>query len=138
MSINRVNLSGNLTRDPEISDNGKGVSILKFGIAVNDRKRNSQTGEWEDYANFIECTLFGNRAEPLSKLMYKGMKVAIEGKLRYSSWEKDGQRRSKIEVVVDEVELLQQKQNQNYSQPQEQYQRPENDGQDVYEEDIPF
>ena len=106
MSINRVNISGNLTRDPELKSTAGGMSVLNFGVAVNDRRRNQQTGEWEDYANFIDCVVFGARAEALSRFLSKGSKVAIEGKLRYSSWEHDGQRRSKLEVVVDEVEFL--------------------------------
>lgn len=104
MSINRVNISGNLTRDPELRATGSGMQILRFGVAVNDRARNQQTGEWEDRPNFVDCVVFGNRADALSRLLSKGSKVAIEGKLRYSSWEtQDGQRRSKLEVVVDEV-----------------------------------
>lgn len=107
MSINRVNISGNLTRDPELRMTGSGTQILSFGVAVNDRRRNPQSGEWEDYPNFVDCVVFGARAEPLSRFLSKGSKVAVEGKLRYSSWEaKDGQKRSKLEVVVDEVEFL--------------------------------
>ena len=101
MSINRVNISGNLTRDPELRATGSGMQILRFGVAVNDRARNQQTGEWEDRPNFVDCVVFGNRADALSRLLSKGSKVAIEGKLRYSSWEtQDGQRRSKLEVVL--------------------------------------
>ena len=107
MSINRVNISGNLTRDPELRVTGSGTQILSFGVAVNDRRRNPQSGEWEDYPNYVDCVVFGARAEPLSRFLSKGAKVALEGKLRYSSWEsKDGGRRSKLEVVVDEVEFL--------------------------------
>lgn len=110
MSINRVVVSGNLTRDPELRVTPGGTQVLGFGVAVNDRRRNQQTGEWEDYPNFIDCTMFGNRSEALSRILHKGMKVAIEGKLRYSSWDKDGQRRSKLEVIVDEIEFMSQKQ----------------------------
>lgn len=106
MSINRAIISGNLTRDPELRRTQSGMAIMSFGVAVNDRRRNSQTGEWEDYANFIDCTMFGNRAESLANILTKGMKVAIEGKLRWSQWERDGQKRSKIEVVVDELEFM--------------------------------
>ena len=106
MSINRVVISGNLTRDPELRSTASGMSVLGFGVAVNDRRKNNQTGEWEDYPNFIDCTMFGNRANSLSGILVKGMKVAIEGKLRYSQWERDGQKRSKIEVIVDELEIL--------------------------------
>ena len=106
MSINRVNISGNLTRDPELKTTTGGTSVLAFGVAVNDRRRNPQSGEWEDVPNFIDCVVFGSRAEPLNRFLAKGMKVAIEGKLRWSQWERDGQKRSKIEVIVDEVEFL--------------------------------
>lgn len=106
MSINRVTISGNLTRDPELRATAGGTQVLSFGVAVNDRRRNPQSGEWEDYPNFVDCTMFGTRAEAVSRYLSKGSKVAIEGKLRYSSWERDGQRRSKLEVIVDEIEFL--------------------------------
>ena len=106
MSINRVVLSGNLTRDPEIRRTQSGMAIMSFGIAVNDRRKNSQTGEWEDYANFVDCTMFGSRAEAVSNFISKGSKVALEGKLRYSTWERDGQKRSKLEVIVDEIDFM--------------------------------
>ncbi len=156
MSINRVNISGNLTRDPELRMTGGGTQILSFGVAVNDRRRNPQSGEWEDYPNYVDCVVFGARAEPLSRFLAKGSKVAIEGKLRYSSWEtKEGQKRSKLEVIVDEVEFLSSRNGaapmqqqgpafnapapapaapqQNYAQP---VQTPPST--DVYDEDIPF
>ena len=113
MSINRVVVSGNLTRDPELRATPGGTQVLGLGVAVNDRRRNQQTGEWEDYPNFIDCTMFGNRAEALSRILRKGMKVAIEGKLRYSSWEdrNGGGRRSKVEIIPDEVVLMSQNPN---------------------------
>lgn len=121
MSINRAIVSGNLTSDPELRATTGGTQVLGFGIAVNDRRRNQQTGEWEDYPNFIDCTMFGNRAEALSRILRKGMKVAIEGKLRYSSWEdkNGGGRRSKVEIVPDEVVLM--SQNPNGQQAPQQY-----------------
>lgn len=106
MAINRVNISGNLTRAAELRCTAGGTQVLAFGVAVNDRRRNPQTGEWEDHPNFVDCTMFGNRAEAIARYLTKGSKVAVEGKLRYSSWERDGQRRSKLEVVVDEIEFL--------------------------------
>ena len=107
MSINRVVISGNLTRDAELKATNSGTHVLTFGVAVNDRRRNQQTGEWEDYPNFIDCTMFGARAEAVSRFLSKGTKVAIEGKLRYRAWEtQDGAKRSKLEVVVDEIEFL--------------------------------
>lgn len=106
MSINRVNISGNLTRDPELRATASGMPVMSFGVAVNDRRRNSNTGEWEDHPNFIDCTMFGTRAESVSRFLSKGSKVAIEGKLRWSQWERDGQKRSKLEVIVDEIEFF--------------------------------
>ena len=106
MSINRVVISGNLTRDPDLRSTASGMPVLGFGVAVNDRRKNQQTGEWEDYPNFIDCTMFGARAQSVSRFLSKGSKVAIEGKLRWSQWERDGQKRSKIEVIVDEIEFM--------------------------------
>ena len=106
MIINRVVISGNLTRDPELRATAGGTQVLSFGVAVNDRRKNPQTGEWEEFPNFVDCTMFGNRAEAVARYLSKGTKVAIEGRLRYSSWERDGQRRSKLEVIVDEIEFM--------------------------------
>ena len=119
VSINRVCISGNLTRDPELRATAGGTQVLSFGVAVNDRRRNAQTGEWEDYPNFVDCTMFGNRAEAVGRFLAKGMKVAIEGKLRYSSWERDGQKRSKLEVIVDEIELMVRREGQTQARPQQ-------------------
>lgn len=133
MSINRVNISGNLTRDPELRQTQGGMAVLTFGVAVNDRRRNQQTGEWEDYANFVDCTMFGNRASAVAQYLAKGAKVAIEGKLRWSQWERDGVRRSKIEVVVDELEFM--------TGGGARSQRERKGGQqggDLYDESIPF
>ena len=106
MSINCVNISGNLTRDAEVKYTTTGSPILSFGIAINDRVKNSQTGEWDDRPNFVDCALFGSRAESLRQWLVKGTKVAIAGRLHYSSWERDGQKRSKLDVIVNDVEFL--------------------------------
>lgn len=146
MSINRVLISGNLTRDPELRQTGGGTQVLSFGVAVNDRRRNPQTGEWEDYPNFVDCTMFGTRAEAVRRYLSKGSKVAIEGKLRYSSWEKDGERRSKIGVIVDEIEFMsragrdgQEAMEQPHpSQPMMATAPAQPPMPDLYDEDIPF
>jgi single-strand DNA-binding protein len=107
MGINRVVISGNLTRDPELRATSGGMSVLKLGVAVNDGRKNQQTGEWEDVPNFVDVTVFRARPEALSRFLSKGSKVAIEGKLRWSQWEnQQGEKRSKLEVVADEVEFL--------------------------------
>ena len=148
MSINRVIISGNLTRNPELRATASGMPVLGFGVAVNDRRRNAQTGEWEDYPNFIDCTMFGARAESISRFLTKGTKVSIEGKLRWSQWERDGQKRSKIEVIVDEIVFMSARNSgvaevptyqpaPTYQQPVVPMATPVVDA-SVYDEDIPF
>lgn len=124
MSINQVSITGNLTRDPELRATQGGTAVLSFGIAVNDRRKNA-SGQWEDVPNFFECVTLGNRATALSDILTKGMKVAIAGKLHYSSWEKDGQKHSKVDIIANEIELMQnrkpqQEQLQQYQPQQEQ------------------
>ena len=106
MSINRVCITGNLTREPELRATAGGTQVLSLGVAVNERFKDPQTGEWADRPNFVDCVMFGARAEAVARYLAKGAKVAIEGRLRFSSWEKDGQRRSRLEVVVDEIEFM--------------------------------
>lgn len=107
MSINRVIITGNLTRDPELTRSQKDMPILKMGVAVNDRRKNPATGEWEDSVNFVDVTMFGTRAESVSRFLSKGKAVAIEGKLRWHQWESPtGEKRSKLEVIGDDIELL--------------------------------
>ena len=139
MSINRVVISGNLTREPELRRTQSGMAILNMGVAVNDRRKDPQTGEWADYANFVDCVLFGKRAEALSNSLAKGMKVAIEGKLRWSQWEKDGQKRSKLEVTVDEIEFMSRAQRSEFDDPSRSSSGPviEVDA-TVYDDDCPF
>lgn len=149
MSINKVIISGNLTRDPELRATAGGMQVMSLGVAVNDRRKNAQTGEWEDYPNFVDCTMFGTRAESLARFLSKGTKVAIEGKLRWSQWERDGQKRSKLEVVVDDLEFMSSRQ-QGAPMPQQQYapQQPQQyapqpmaqpaQPASVYDEQIPF
>lgn len=130
MSINRVIISGNLTRDPELKRTQGGMAVLQLGLAVNDRRKNQQTGEWEDVANFVDCTMFGTRAEKVAQYLTKGSKVTVEGKLRYHAWEaQDGGKRSKLEVVVDEIDLG----------PRTAQQQPAQARQvEMYDSDIPF
>lgn len=107
MSINRVVISGNLTRDPELRATPSGMAVLKLGVAVNDRRKNQQSGEWEDVPNFFDVTVFGQRGESLSRFLSKGTKVTIEGKLRWSQWETpEGDKRSKVEIIADDIEFM--------------------------------
>lgn len=106
MSINTCTVSGNLTRDPELRATKSGTEILTIPVAVNDRRKNQQTGEWEDYPNYFDCTVFGARAAGLAKVLSKGTGVTVSGKLRYSSWEaQDGSKRSKVEIAVEDIDI---------------------------------
>lgn len=118
MNTNIVIFTGNLTRNAELKNTASGTSILSFSVAVNDRVKSN--GEWTDRANYIDCVMFGTRAESLSKFLHKGIKVAVIGKLHWSSYEKDGKKRSKIDIYVETVELLTPKQNWSQSEPQSQ------------------
>lgn len=136
MSINQVSITGNLTREPELRSTAGGTAVLSFGIAVNDRRKNT-SGQWEDVPNFFECVTFGNRATALSDILTKGMKVAIAGKLHYSSWEKDGQKHSEVDIIANEVELMQNRRPQQEPQQAQAF-APQPPTMDVYDEDIPF
>lgn len=117
-SINRAVISGNLTRDAELKSTNSGMAVLGFSVAVNDRRKNPQTGEWEDVPNYVDCVMFGSRAEGIAPYLAKGAKVCVEGKLRWSQWEKDGEKRSKLEVIVDEIVLMSRSDAQPAYQPQ--------------------
>lgn len=108
MSINTCTISGNLTRDAELRQGRDSQNfILSFSVAVNDRRLNQATNEWEDRPNFIECVIFGKRAESLSRYLVKGTKVTVQGKLRWSQWQaQDGSNRSKVDVVVDQIDFM--------------------------------
>lgn len=138
MSINRVNLTGNLTRAADLRHSQSGTAILAFSVAVNDRRRNPQTGEWEDCPNYVDCVMFGARAESVGRFLSKGAKVAVEGRLRWSSWMKDDEKRSKLEVVVDDIEFMSRRNDvapDGYVNPAPA--APEAPA-DAYAEDIPF
>jgi len=139
MGINRVTVSGNLTRDPELRATSSGLSVLNIGMAVNDRRKNQETGQWEDQPNFVDVTVFGARADALSSILSKGFKIAVDGKLRWSQWEnKQGERRSKLEIIADEIELMTSRGESGGSAP---YSAPDGDtgsGSGKNDEEIPF
>lgn len=137
--INNVSLTGRLTRDPELRVTAGGTQLLSFTLAFNTSVRNRQTGERDVRGNFIDCTMFGKRAEALLNFLAKGQKVAIAGKLRYATWDKDGQRHSKLDLIVDEIDYMAQRQNAAQSalapaSPQD----PMPPVVDTFDEDIPF
>jgi single-strand DNA-binding protein len=104
VNINRVVLTGNLTRDPETSTTPGGLSICKLGIAVNTRRKSGDT--WEEKANFFRVTVFGRQAESCGTYLKKGRPVAIDGRLEWSQWERDGQKRESIDIIADTVQFL--------------------------------
>jgi single-strand DNA-binding protein len=105
MSINSATITGNLTRDGELRATASGTSVLQLSVANNTQRKNPSTGEWEDYPNFIGCTLFGSRADGIVKYMLKGTYVALKGHLHQSRWaDKDGKSREKLEIVINDIE----------------------------------
>lgn len=133
MTINVVSLAGNVTRDAELKRTTAGSSVLVFTLAVNEHFKNNATGTWDKRPNFFDCVMFGPRAEKLAQYITKGAKLAITGRLRYRAWETDGgAKRSKVEVVADEIELMSRDQQQ---QPQQQQQTQQGG---FYDTDIPF
>jgi len=103
-SFNRVILVGNLTRDVDLRYTPQGTAVTDIGIAVNDRvKRNN---EWVDETTFVDVTLWGRTAEVASEYLSKGSPLLIEGRLKLDSWEQDGQKRSKLRVVGERMQML--------------------------------
>ena len=140
MNLNRVSISGNLTRDPELRQASSGMSVLQFSVAVNDRVKDARTGEYVERPNYVECATFGNRAAALAKILRKGSKVAVDGKLRWSSWQaEDGSKRSKLEVVAESIDLMSRAPQSSADAPSPEPE-PESLGgaPDLYGEDIPF
>jgi len=106
-SINRVVLVGNLTHDPELRALPSGTSVCQLRIAVNDRIKDRNTGEWTDYANYFDVSVFGQQGDNCAQYLSRGRQVAIDGRLRYRQWEaQDGTKRSKVEVVADSVQFI--------------------------------
>jgi single-strand DNA-binding protein len=104
-NFNKVILVGYLTRDPELRYTQDGISVANFGIAVN-HEWTTQNGEKKKETAFVDCTVWRKQAEILNQYCKKGSPLLLEGRLKFDSWEKDGQRRSKLSVVVDRFQFL--------------------------------
>lgn len=104
-SFNRVILIGNLTRDPELRYTQSGLAVTDIGLAVNDRRKN-QSGEWVEETTFVDVTLWGRTAEIAGEYLSKGAPVFFEGRLKLDTWEKDGQKHSKLKVVGEKLQLI--------------------------------
>ena len=101
---NTVTLVGNVTRDPEIRYTPSGQTVATFGLAVNRRWQNKATNEWEEQVSFFDVKCWSQMAENVAESVHRGTRVVVSGRLEQRSWETDaGEKRSKIEVVADEV-----------------------------------
>ncbi|MDR1955304.1 MAG: single-stranded DNA-binding protein [Treponema sp.] len=102
--LNHVVLIGRLTRDAELKYTANGQAVCKFSIAVNRRRKNGD--QWVDEANFFDIVVWGRQGESLNQYLVKGKMVGIDGELRQDRWEQDGQNRSKVEIVANNLQLL--------------------------------
>jgi len=103
-SFNKVMLMGNLTRDPELRYTSNGSAVTSFGLAVN--RKFKQGDEWKDDVCFVDITVWGKQGENCAEYLSKGRPAFIEGFLKFSTWESDGQKRNKLEVVANTVQFL--------------------------------
>lgn len=104
-NINRVIITGNLTRDPELRALPSGMAVCELGVAVNGRRKNAN-GDWEEKPNFFDVTVFGAQGENCSRYLSKGRPVAIDGRLDWQQWEQEGQKRQKVKIIADSVQFL--------------------------------
>jgi single-strand DNA-binding protein len=102
--INHVVLVGRLTRDAELKYTANGQAVSKFSIAVNRRKKSGE--QWVEEANFFDVILWGRQGEAVNQYLLKGKQVGVDGELRQDRWEQDGQTRSRVEIVANNLQLL--------------------------------
>jgi single-strand DNA-binding protein len=101
---NTVDLVGNITRDPELRFTPGGMAVAQFGLAVNRRRQDRNTNEWKEETSFFDIVSYGTLAENVSESLTRGSRVMVQGRLEQRSWEtQEGDKRSKIEVIADEV-----------------------------------
>ena len=104
-SYNRVVLIGNVTRDVQLKYTPAGLAVTEIGLAMNDRRKNAQ-GEWVEEAVFVDVTLWGRTAEVASEYLSKGSPLFVEGRLKLDTWEKDGEKKSKLRIVGERIQLI--------------------------------
>jgi single-strand DNA-binding protein len=107
-NINRVVLTGNLTRDPELRNTPNGTPVCKLRVACNTRRKDQSTGEWVDKPNYFDVTVWGAQGENCATYLQKGRPVAVDGRLEWREWEaQDGSgKRSAVEIIADSVQFL--------------------------------
>lgn len=106
-NVNIVAITGNLTHDPELSHTGGGTAVARLRVAVNGRRKDSQTGEWVDKPNYFNVTVWGGQGENVARYLSKGRPVAIDGRLEWREWEaQDGSKRQAVDIIADSVQFL--------------------------------
>jgi single-strand DNA-binding protein len=107
-NINRVIITGNLTKDPDLSSLPQsGTSVCSLRIACNGRRKNNDTGQWEDQPNYFDVTVWGQQGENCARYLRKGRPVAIDGRLRWREWtNQDGQKRQGVDIIAETVQFL--------------------------------
>jgi single-strand DNA-binding protein len=104
-NVNVVVITGNLTRDPELRHLGSGTAVCKLRVAVNSRRKDSQTGEWVDKPNYFDVTVWGKSGENAANYLAKGRPVAVEGRLDWREWEdQGGNKRQAVEIIANTVQ----------------------------------
>ncbi len=130
--INQVILIGRLTKNAELKFTNSGTPVTRLSLAVNRRKKSGDN--WEDEVNFFDVILWGKIAERLTEYLKKGKQIGVTGELRQNRWEQDGNKRSRVEIVADNIQLLGGK-----SQESNQSQSDGNDSSEEFDNsDIPF
>lgn len=133
MGISTCTLTGYVGTNHGIRFTRNQTAVMSFSLAVNSRRK-QQDGSYSDETNWFDCVMFGKRAEALEPFLQRGCKATIFGRLRQSSYEKDGQTHSKVEIIVDEVELMNSRRESQQPTPPQQAEQDAS----VYDEDIPF
>lgn len=104
-SVNQVILMGNLTRDPELRQTPNGQNVVSFSLALN-RSYKDQSGEWKEATDYIDVVAWGPLAERVAQYLHRGRRALVQGRLQSRSWEQDGQKRSKVEVLANDVTFV--------------------------------
>src|ERR1035437_5553783 len=104
-SLNQVTLMGNLTRDPELRQTPNGQNVTSFSLALN-RAYKDASGEWQEATDYIDIVCWGPLAERVAQYLSKGRRCLVQGRLQSRSWEQDGQKRNKVEVLANDVTFL--------------------------------
>lgn len=134
MSLNTCTISGNLGTAAELRYTNSQLAVVSFSVAVNERRKQAD-GSYQDEVNWLDCTMFGKRAEALQPYLAKGTKLSLTGHLHKSTYERDGKQYSRVEIIVDEVELMNARRE---AQAPEAMPPQAVEAASVYDSDIPF